>query len=229
MLPGFGALPVRRDFLAQMLRAIRQSPATFRNALGAASGSPASDTTAGLVELATTAEALTGTDTSRAVTPAGLATTRRLAQRQRTNVTAVISGTATTIPVDTTPPQITEGAEMMTLVITPTAIGSTIVVRASGAFGLSVAPDYVTMAMFRDAVATALDARTAYQTTTLGAPAIQLENYTEIVTVSLTAITIRIRAGTNGGTTPYLNGSNIATPTFSGASNSYIIAEEYLP
>jgi hypothetical protein len=36
-------------------------------------GTAASESTAGIVELATTAEALTGTDTARAVTPAGLA------------------------------------------------------------------------------------------------------------------------------------------------------------
>jgi len=44
--------------------------ATARTTLGVLA---ASDTTAGLVELATSAEAVTGTDTTRAVTPAGVA------------------------------------------------------------------------------------------------------------------------------------------------------------
>jgi len=40
---------------------------------GGSGGSPASETVAGIVELATSAETVTGTDTARAVTPAGVA------------------------------------------------------------------------------------------------------------------------------------------------------------
>ena len=45
---------------------------TFVTIGGGSGGSPASETVAGIVELATSAEAVTGTDTARAVTPAGV-------------------------------------------------------------------------------------------------------------------------------------------------------------
>ena len=54
-------------------------------------GEDASDSNKGIVELATTAEALTGTDTSRAVTPAGLAA--------RSFSTNIGDGTATALTV----------------------------------------------------------------------------------------------------------------------------------
>lgn len=56
--------PATRSYMAKLLLVLAEHETE---------GAAASETAAGIVELATTAEAIAGTDTARAVTPAGLA------------------------------------------------------------------------------------------------------------------------------------------------------------
>jgi hypothetical protein len=96
----------------------------------------ASETAAGIVELATTAEATTGTDTARAVTPAGLKTVADTkAASSHTHTAAQISDFATAVPAAV--PAATATAQgAVELATTAEATAGTDTTRAITAAGL---------------------------------------------------------------------------------------------
>jgi hypothetical protein len=85
----------------------------------------------------------------------------KVVQRVEATPYTTYTSTAVTIPYDDTIPQNTEGAEILTVAITPTSTSNRLVIRALGLFGTSSSAA-VTLALFQDSTADALAASTDY-------------------------------------------------------------------
>ena len=171
----------------------------------------ASTTVASVVELATNAETVTGTDTVRATTPAGVAAAIAagssqsvLVQAVHTQSGAVQTGT-TTIPLDDTIPQNTEGTEFYTLAITPTSATNKLLIEVRLNVSYSVIA-FVTAALFQNTTAGALCA---------GYTPISASNYKgqvslrhEMVAGTTSATTFKVRAGGHTAGTVTINGAS---------------------
>ncbi len=116
----------------------------------------------------------------------------RLVQQVQVDYTTRTS-TAATFPIDDTTPQITEGAEVFTLAITPKSTSNRLFIHAFAMLVHDTATGVGVMCLFRDAVANAL--ATTYMftlgTTTL-IPVIL--NFTELAPAA-SATTYRVRIG----------------------------------
>ena len=163
------------------------------------------------------------------------ATTDQAAARTALGVTKIINvveatpyttytGTAVAIPYDDTIPQITEGLELMTVTITPTNATSRLRIDFGGMFATSAA-NYMTVALFRDATANALD---AYGTAPLDANTTTWAGLSfEVIAGSTSATTFRIRFGPNAGSA-YVNGT-LATRKYGGVSAATLRVTEIAP
>jgi hypothetical protein len=91
----------------------------------------ATTTTSGTVEIATNAEALAGTDASRSISPASLDyvidNTPHVLQVVN-STSGAYDSTSSTIPVDDSIPQSSEGKEWLTLAITPKSASSYLII-----------------------------------------------------------------------------------------------------
>lgn len=129
------------------------------------------------------------------------------------------------IPIDNTIPQITEGEEYITAVITPTSSSNILGINFTSQ-GYTDGTG-MTVALFQDAVSDALIAINPDTLSSLsdGSPAIVLNYYMTAGTVS--PITFRIRyGGPDPGNTSYmLRAFNLNT--FGGIMRSYLTIEEY--
>ena len=139
---------------------------------------------------------------------------------------AVATGT-TVIPYDdTAPPQITEGDQYMTVVITPTNANSTLLILIVATIDHSTASGTCTAALFVDSTADALAAN-AYvipvaddQTTCVLMHKLSAGSTTER--------TYRFRAGGSAAGTTTFNGSN-AGRIYGGVAGSMMLVAEILP
>ena len=120
-----------------------------------------------------------------------------------TETGAVATG-ATTIPVDDTIPQNTEGTEFMTLAITPTDANNTlridVVCNLTGA-NLTI---WLIAALFQDSTANALAVGMAFTETNTAGFTVVFSYYMIAGTTSST--TFKVRAGSNAGATVTFNG-----------------------
>ena len=144
-------------------------------------------------------------------------------QSVRTDDGEVATGT-TTFPNDDTIPQITEGNEFQTVIITPTSATNKLVIEANINFSSSV-DSTISAALFQDAVANALAAKSQRGAATV-MDGISF-NY-EMVAGTTSAITFRIRAGGASAGTITFNGASGARK-FGGVVNSYIKVTEVTP
>lgn len=144
----------------------------------------------------------------------------RLLQREST-VNAGNIETTTTIPYDDTIPQITEGVEVTTVAITPTAVGNLIEVTAQVVV-LSATTFAVIGAVFIDSTANALAASTV--TTVASGVSIITIKY-QYTAVDTAAHTFKLRIGSSAGDTVNVNGNGGAR-RLGGVSNTYIQADE---
>jgi hypothetical protein len=103
--------------------------------------------------------------------------------------------TSSTIPLDGTIPQNTEGAELFTLAITPTSSSSKLLIQVvvqlypqSTAWG--------TIALFQDSTANAIASSVAYMTTATGGMIMPLNYYMTAGTTSSTTFKVRYGAST---------------------------------
>lgn len=135
---------------------------------------------------------------------------------------AVATGT-TVIPYDDTIPQITEGDQYMTCVITPKSATNILVIESLFFGGSSVAVDNVN-ALFQDATANALVAISVYQATATGGVNIKLVHTMTAATTSPT--TFRLRAGPGSAATMTFNGQ-AAGRKFSTITKSSMTIWEY--
>lgn len=113
----------------------------------------------------------------------------------------------TTLPMDDTVPQNTEGTEFMTCTITPKATTNKLVITAVF-FGTQSVADNLTMALFQDTTASALAAVAEWQTTANGLTNLILTHYMTAGTTSAT--TFKIRVGMASAGTVAMNGSTAA-------------------
>lgn len=137
---------------------------------------------------------------------------------------AAVDTTTLRIPLDDTIPQITEGKEFMTQIITPKAAANILIVEFSMQISDSVAGNWVSGALFQDAIANALAASTAYATTTTGGVVLTLIHTMTAGTTSAT--TFRVRGGGNTAGTSTFNGQ-AATRNFGAIPKSGIKITEY--
>lgn len=142
-----------------------------------------------------------------------------------TQTGAVATGT-TTIPMDDTIPQITEGTEFMTLAITPTSTTNKLKIDVVFNGATATASIWNIVALFQDATANALAAVPRYVTTASGWTPITLTHYMTAGTVSST--TFRVRCGGSSASTVTFNGV-AAARLLGGVMASSITITEIVP
>jgi len=140
--------------------------------------------------------------------------------------TGAVMTTTTQIPLDDTVPRITEGAEVLTVTITPTRTTNILLVQAALQGSINTSNRAFTVAIFRDAVANALAAESAPVASTnlpIVCPCIA-----EQVAGSTAATTFRLRAGPGSANTLTINGSNGAR-RFGGVNLTSLVVWELAP
>lgn len=149
----------------------------------------------------------------------GVARTGDILQTQYTEVSSVSSGT-TTVPLDNTIPQNTEGTEFASLSITPNSALSRLLVETEFNHVLSVAVAGI-CCLFKDSEANAYQARTFYAGNGVtGAHIAVVKMGLLTAAVSATSQTWKYRAGPNSGATIYINADNVGGATFNGTCKS---------
>jgi hypothetical protein len=133
------------------------------------------------------------------------------------------SSTATTMPADDTAPQNTEGAEFMTLAITPKNANNLLEIDVVLNVAGSGTDAVITGALFQDTTADAINACSMNNNNSNGRLTITMKHYMTAGTTSAT--TFKVRAGSNSGTT-YFNGSAGARE-YGGITRSSITIKEY--
>lgn len=145
-------------------------------------------------------------------------------QQATTLSNAVATGT-TLIPNDDTIPQITEGIEFMTISYTPKSAANILVIEALALLSSSVAPAVMSIALFQDATANALNAGAETFTTSALAPhMVNLRH--RMVAGTTSAVTFRIRAGAHTAGTTTFNGFS-GGRMFGAITKSTIVIREY--
>lgn len=139
-----------------------------------------------------------------------------------TNYSAAATGT-TTIPLDDTIPQITEGTEFMTQAITPRSATNVLIIEVQALLNPSVAVNVIG-ALFQDSTANAIAANRTYQATNGGASILTLRQC--VVAGTTSATTYRFRAGGSSASTITLNGGG-GTREFGAITKSSIVIREY--
>lgn len=135
------------------------------------------------------------------------------------------SGT-TVLPNDSTIPQNNEGVEFATLTITPKSSTSKLLVQGIF-YGTTNPAGTIAVALFRDST---VDAIAAHSVTVPTSNHYKVIPVTTIVSSSSTSPTaFKLRAGTSGGSTIYINRSSGATPSLGGVGKSGIIVTEFEP
>lgn len=137
---------------------------------------------------------------------------------------AVATGT-TTIPVDDTIPQNTEGTEFLTATITPTNSANYLEIDISIMVAAS-AIVHMTAALFRDSTANALAAKA--QKALASGDLMQIDMHFSVAAGSTSSTTFKVRVGGNGASTITINGAAGAR-LFGGVSASIIRITERKP
>lgn len=139
---------------------------------------------------------------------------------------ATASGT-TTIPIDDTIPQNTEGNEFMTLAITPTSATNKLKIDVCIILSTTAtAPWYMAAALFQDSTANALACAVDVCNATDGSITM---NFSYVMTAGTTsATTFKVRAGGNGAGTTRING-RAGARIYGGVLASSITITEYVP
>jgi hypothetical protein len=133
----------------------------------------------------------------------------------------------TTIPIDNTIPQQTEGDQYMTLAITPMSATSKLIIDVTVFGGYSAAVGGASVAaLFQDATANALAAGWCGSSTT---SLVQNISFRHVMTSGTTsATTFKVRAGQSSAGTWTFNGASGAA-FFGGVMASSIVIREVLP
>lgn len=139
-----------------------------------------------------------------------------------TPYSAVATGT-TILPWDDTVPQITEGTEFMTQVITPKSVTNRLSIEAT-LMVANTASSQLTAALFQDAIPGALAAMDSYQPTANGTVNLKLTH--DMLAGTVAPITFRIRAGNDVAGITTFNG-NSGLRRFGGITISSIKITEY--
>jgi hypothetical protein len=145
-----------------------------------------------------------------------------LIQKQRKHYTASATGT-TTVPLDNTIPQKTEGDQYMDIAVTPHAVQNILVVHAEPLLNATGSGQVNTTSIFQDSGANALASK--YSSTELSVGPVAVEHTMIAGTVSAT--TFKMRSGGYAAGTTTFNGLG-GTQTYGGVNNSFMSVEEYM-
>ena len=148
----------------------------------------------------------------------------KVVQIKNTQSGTIATGT-TTIPLDNTIPQITEGTQFITLSFTPTSATNNLMIDFVG-YGAGNSTGAIITALFVDSTANAL-AATSGMTAGPDYPSMFVLRHT-MVAGSTTARTFRIRIGAQSASTVTFNG-NGGNQLFGGVGASSITVTEYKP
>lgn len=142
-----------------------------------------------------------------------------------TQTGAAATGT-TTIPIDDTIPQNTEGDEYMTLSVTPTSATNKLRIDVTCVVSSSATGQWMTTGLFQDSSANAVAATTEYVATGTATTVMTFSHYMTAGTTSAT--TFKVRAGGASGGTTTFNG-NIGARLLGGVMASSITIAEIVP
>lgn len=181
-------------------------------------GGLASETVAGFIELASTVEAETGADNTKAITSAKIKILRQVI----IDTEAAFATGTTVIPLDDSAPQNTEGDQYMTGTYTPKSATNRLVIEVR-LNGSAANGEHVVTALFQDAIATSLTA----QADSIGAATKMTNAYLThtMVAGTTSAITFNVRAGQTTAGTFTFNGIGGAR-IFGGVMESSITVTE---
>jgi len=149
---------------------------------------------------------------------------KRLAQIQRSQTAAFASGT-TTIPLDGTIPQNTEGDQYMSLAITPVNAGSILEIDVIASVSSSAIGTMIG-ALFQDTTANALAAIAQLLPTADGSVILHFRH--QMTSGTTSATTFKFRAGNSAAGTTRFNGNGPSGTLFTVMASSVTI-KEYLP
>ena len=135
-----------------------------------------------------------------------------------------VATTTTLLPGDDTIPQITEGAEFLTLAITPTSSTSKLRIDVIVYLNHSVSTAGIYAALFRDSTADALAAAASQVPNSGGQMPVCITHYATSGTTSST--TFRVRGGSGDAGTVTFNGNSSGSRKFGGAYASTITITE---
>ena len=182
------------------------------------------DTTPATTDLAYEVKNPAGTPLDRKVTWSAVLALRGVQQIKNVQSGAVATGT-TTVPLDDTIPQNTEGTEFMTLAITPTSATNKLKIDVVflGTFSVTA---WLIVALFQDTTAGALAVGANFQQTGTDANNVVFTHYMTAGTTSAT--TFKVRAGGQTAGTVTFNGQSTAR-LFGGVNASSITITELVP
>jgi len=143
-------------------------------------------------------------------------------QRVYTNYSALATGT-TTIPLDDTIPQNTEGTEFMSLAITPKSTTNILTIDAVILLSVNTTGSDLIAALFQDSTANALSAVSSYMATATGRVVLFIQH--AMVAGTTSATTFKIRGGSALAGTTTFNGFN-GNRTFGAITKSSITITE---
>lgn len=162
------------------------------------------------------------TANAAAAAAAALKQTGDVVQVVTSETGAVATGT-TTIPLDDTIPQNTEGDQYLSLAITPTNVNNKLIIDVVAVAANSAAGGRLIMGLFQDTTANAL---AAVQQTFASASQAQNLKMRHIMTAgTISATTFKVRIGANNAGTTTLNGE-ASTRQFGGVMASSITITE---
>ena len=147
--------------------------------------------------------------------------TNAVLQVKNVSSSAFTTGT-TTIPLDTSIPQNTEGHEFLTLAFTPTSASSKLHIQVSGMWSSDSANVWTTVALFQDSTANAISASLAFGGTGTTGVNTGLSHFMTAGTTS--EITFKVRSGANSASTTRMNGD--AVNRYGGINSSSITITE---
>lgn len=132
---------------------------------------------------------------------------------------------STAMPADDTIPLITEGDEVLTIVFTPKSATSTLEILFVAQCSKDGNNGTMTCALFQDATANALSAKSYNACINVHSVALKLAH--SKVSGTTSAITFRVRIG-SAANSSYLNGSSAGAARLGGVLSSTLTVMEYL-
>jgi uncharacterized membrane protein YgcG len=155
--------------------------------------------------------------------PVTIAGTSNLVLQSVNSQTGAVATGSTTIPLDDTIPQNTEGTEFLTASITPTKSTSKLLIQVVIVLSASTGNQFLACALFQDSTANALAVTNTYNNQATGTSQLTLNYYMTAGTTSST--TFKVRAGGSSAGTFTLNGTG-GGRSYGGAMASSITITE---
>lgn len=149
----------------------------------------------------------------------------KLVQEVNADFRTVNNGSATSIPLDNTIPQNTEGVEYMTISVTPSSASNILEIVGCAYANVTTSGGIITWALFQDSTADALAAGAVWTGTDTSSPVYFRHRMTAGTTSSTT---FKLRMGSNNGNPVRMNGAG-GVQYYGGVSASYISVKEMLP